>query len=115
MQGRQIEIITKDDQYDSGKTKTNTQELTQQDGVFAMFNVVGTPNNLAIRDDLGDACIPDLFLATGSQLWGDEAHYPWLIGSIPSYADRGGGLRRLPEGQQARRQGGDPRPERRLR
>ena len=25
-------------------------------------------------------------MATGSQLWGDTAKYPWLIGSIPSYA-----------------------------
>jgi branched-chain amino acid transport system substrate-binding protein len=86
VQGKQVKIITKDDQYDSGKTKTNTQELTQQDKVFAMFNVVGTPNNLAIRDDLGEACIPNLYVATGSQLWGDTAKYPWLIGSIPSYA-----------------------------
>ena len=86
VQGKQVEVITKDDQYDSGKTKTNTQELTQQEGVFAMFNVVGTPNNLAIRDDLGESCIPNLFVATGSQLWGDQEAYPWLIGSIPSYA-----------------------------
>ncbi|MGZ4692336.1 MAG: ABC transporter substrate-binding protein [Acidimicrobiales bacterium] len=86
VQGKQINMITKDDQYDSGKTKTNVQELTQQDKVFALFNVVGTPNNLAVRDDLGATCIPDLFVATGSQLWGDTAHYPWLIGSIPSYA-----------------------------
>ena len=84
--GRMIEVNAKDDQYDSGTTKSNTQELTQQDGVFAMFNVVGTPNNLAIRDDLADACIPDLYVATGSQLWGDIENYPWLIGSIPSYA-----------------------------
>jgi branched-chain amino acid transport system substrate-binding protein len=47
---------------------------------------VGTPNNLAIRDDLNDACVPNLFVASGSQLWGDQAKYPWLIGSIPSYA-----------------------------
>lgn len=86
VQGKKIDVITKDDQYDSGKTKTNVQELTQQDKVFAMFNVVGTPNNLAIRDDLGEACIPNLYVATGSQLWGDTAKYPWLIGSIPSYA-----------------------------
>ncbi len=86
VKGHQIEVVTKDDQYDSGKTKANTQELVQQNGVFAMFNVVGTPNNLAIRDDLGDECIPNLYLATGSQLWGDFKNYPWLIGSIPSYA-----------------------------
>ena len=86
VKGKKIEMITKDDQYDSGKTVANVQELTQSDGVFGLFNVVGTPNNLAIRDDLGDQCIPDLFVATGSQLWGDTAKYPWLIGSIPSYA-----------------------------
>lgn len=84
--GKKIEIITKDDQYDSGKTKSNTQELTQKDGVFAMFNVVGTASNLAIRDDLGEECIPNLFAATGSQLMGNPAKYPWLIGSIPTYA-----------------------------
>ena len=32
------------------------------------------------------SCIPNLFVATGSQLWGDQEAYPWLIGSIPSYA-----------------------------
>jgi len=86
VQGKKIEMVTKDDQYDSGKTKANVDELTQKDGVFGLFNVVGTPNNLAIRDDMGDACVPDLFVASGSQLWGDTAKYPWLIGSIPSYA-----------------------------
>ncbi|MEZ5145232.1 MAG: ABC transporter substrate-binding protein [Acidimicrobiales bacterium] len=84
--GKKIEIITKDDQYDSGKTKSNTQELTQKDGVFAMYNVVGTASNLAIRDDLGEECIPNLYAATGSQLMGNPAKYPWLIGSIPTYA-----------------------------
>jgi branched-chain amino acid transport system substrate-binding protein len=86
VQGKKIEVVTKDDQYDSGKTKANIDELTQKDGVFGLFNVVGTPNNLAVRDDLNDACIPNLFVASGSQLWGDQAKYPWLIGSIPSYA-----------------------------
>jgi branched-chain amino acid transport system substrate-binding protein len=84
--GKKIEIITKDDQYDSGKTKAATQELTQSDGVFAMFNVVGTASNLAIRDDLGEECIPNLFAATGSQLMGNPGKFPWLIGSIPTYA-----------------------------
>jgi branched-chain amino acid transport system substrate-binding protein len=84
--GRKIEVVTKDDQYDPNKTKQNTQELVQSDGVFGMFNVVGTPNNLAIRDDLGAQCVPNLFVASGSTLWGETDDYPWLIGSIPSYA-----------------------------
>ncbi len=68
------------------KTRTNAQELVESENVFGLFNVVGTPNNLAIRDDLADACVPNLFVATGSQLWGETDAYPWLIGSIPSYA-----------------------------
>jgi branched-chain amino acid transport system substrate-binding protein len=84
--GREIELVTKNDEYDPQKTRTNAQELVQSEGVFGLFNVVGTPNNLAIRDDLADACVPNLFVATGSQLWGETDAYPWLIGSIPSYA-----------------------------
>jgi branched-chain amino acid transport system substrate-binding protein len=83
--GRQIEVITKDDNYESARTQQNVDELVQSDGVFAMFNVVGTPNNLAIRDDLGEQCIPNIYVATGSQLWGETEAYPWLIGSIPTY------------------------------
>ncbi len=84
--GKQIELSLKNDEYDPNKTRTNTQELVDGEGVFAMFNVVGTPNNLAIRDDLADQCVPNLYVATGSQLWGETEDYPWLIGSIPSYA-----------------------------
>jgi len=83
--GRQIELITKNDEYLPDRTKQNVNELVQSDGVFALFNVVGTPNNLAIRDDLGDQCIPDIYTATGSQLWGETEAYPWVIGSIPTY------------------------------
>lgn len=86
VRGKTIEVVTKDDQYDPSKTKQNAQELVLSDGVFALFNVVGTPNNLAIRDDLASQCVPDLFAASGSVLWGQTADYPWLIGSIPSYA-----------------------------
>ena len=30
--------------------------------VFALFNVVGTKNNLAIRDLVNRQCVPDLFV-----------------------------------------------------
>lgn len=83
--GRQIEVVTMDDNYETARTQANTNQMVQSDGVFGMFNVVGTPNNLAIRDDLGDQCVPSLYVATGSQLWGETDSYPWLIGSIPAY------------------------------
>jgi branched-chain amino acid transport system substrate-binding protein len=87
--GRKIEVVTKDDAYDPAKTVQNVQELTQSDQVFALFNIVGTPNNEAIRDTLADQCIPNLYVATGSPEWGQTQDYPWVIGSIPSYATEG--------------------------
>jgi branched-chain amino acid transport system substrate-binding protein len=87
--GKQITYVTKDDGYMPEQTKVNAQEFIDQDNAFALFNVVGTPNNLAIRGQLNQDCVPDLFAATGSQLMGNPAKYPWLIGSLPTYATEG--------------------------
>lgn len=83
--GRQIEMITEDDNYESGNTQQNYQKLTQSDGVFALLGVVGTANNLAIREQQNEECIPNLFASTGYPGWGDPEQYPWTIGSIPTY------------------------------
>jgi len=83
--GRQIELVALDDGYEPGRTATNVQRLVQEEGVFAMFNIVGTSNILAAWDSLEEECVPNLFAATGSPLWGDPAH-PWTIGSFPSYS-----------------------------
>ncbi len=84
--GRKITVVTKNDDYESSKTKLNVQELIDKEKVFALFNLVGTPNNLNIRADVNEECVPNLFAATGSQLLGNPDAFPWTIGSIPSYA-----------------------------
>ena len=86
-----IEIEDKDDEYNPARTASNIDELVGTDGdkAFAAFNVVGTANNIAIRDVLGDLCVPNVFAATGSPAWGN-ADYPWLIGStLASYTLEG--------------------------
>ncbi|MBX3315144.1 MAG: ABC transporter substrate-binding protein [Actinobacteria bacterium] len=77
-----IEVVDKDDEYNAAKTSANINELVGNDGskAFAVFNVVGTANNIAIRQDLGENCVPNLFAATGSPAWGNP-DYPWLVGS----------------------------------
>ncbi len=74
-----------DDMYNAAETAQNIEELVGQDGdgAFAVFNVVGTANNIAIRDFLGELCVPNVFAATGSTAWGNP-DYPWLIGSTLS-------------------------------
>jgi branched-chain amino acid transport system substrate-binding protein len=83
--GRQIELVALDDGYEPGRTATNAQRLVQEEGVFALFNVIGTANNLAIWDNLEEECVPNLFAGTGSPLWGDPEH-AWTVGSFPSYS-----------------------------
>jgi branched-chain amino acid transport system substrate-binding protein len=76
-----IELVAKDDAYDAATTVSNVQSLVDDDGVFALFNVVGTKNNLAIRDFVNDGCVPNLLAATGSPAWGNR-DYPWLLGTF---------------------------------
>ncbi len=77
-----ISFQTKDDQYMPNLTAQNINELLGPDGskAFGAFSVVGTANNLAIRDQLNRECVPNIFAATGSPAWGDPAK-PWTIGS----------------------------------
>jgi branched-chain amino acid transport system substrate-binding protein len=80
-----VDLVAQDDAYDAQKTFANVQTLVENDKVFALFNVVGTKNNLAIRDYLGEQCVPNLFAASGAPQWGNH-DYPWLIGTelVPS-------------------------------
>jgi branched-chain amino acid transport system substrate-binding protein len=84
-QSYQIDWETRDDQYDAASTASNIDDLVGSDGqnAFAAFSVVGTPNNLAIRTNLGNLCVPNLFAATGSPVWGNP-EFPWTIGSTLS-------------------------------
>jgi branched-chain amino acid transport system substrate-binding protein len=76
----QIKLVAKDDQYIATQTVGNVQSLISDSKVFALFNVVGTKNNLAIRATVNQDCVPDLFAASGATQWGNH-QYPWLIGS----------------------------------
>lgn len=84
VKGKQIKVVVKDDKYDPATTKANVQDLVEGDGVFALFNIVGEPNNLSLRADLNRSCVPDLFAASGAASMGNPARYPWLIGSMPT-------------------------------
>jgi len=77
-----IEVVSKDDEYKPATTAQNIESEVGTEGTdaFAVFNVVGTANNVAIRDDLNELCVPNIFAATGSPVWGNTS-YPWTIGS----------------------------------
>ncbi|MDP9286280.1 MAG: ABC transporter substrate-binding protein [Actinomycetota bacterium] len=88
--GRKIKFTYLDDAYDPSKTVQNVRQLIQQDNVFALFSVVGTNSNLAIRDFTNAAGVPQVFSAAGATTFGrDHAKYPWTIGYLPPYAEEG--------------------------
>jgi branched-chain amino acid transport system substrate-binding protein len=87
---RKIEYKIVDDGYNPVQTVQAVRRLVEEDKVFAVFNSLGTEHNLAIRDYLNQAKVPQLFAASGATTWGrDAAEYPWTIGFQPSYQAEG--------------------------
>jgi ABC-type branched-subunit amino acid transport system substrate-binding protein len=88
--GRKIEYRFYDDAYNPAQTVQLTRRLVEQDRVFAVFNSIGTANNLAIRDYLNAQKVPQLFAGDGSQSIGRSyARYPWTMGFLQSYRGEG--------------------------
>jgi branched-chain amino acid transport system substrate-binding protein len=83
--GRKINFISRDDGYSPPKTVEQVRKLVEEDQVLLLFQTLGTPTNLAIREYLNDNKVPQLFAASGSNQWNDPKHYPWTMGWQPSY------------------------------
>lgn len=88
--GRKVRYIYLDDAYDPARTVQLTRQLVEQTKALAIFNTVGTDGNLAIRDYLNAAKVPQLFGATGVATIGDNPRsHPWTIGYLPSFRAEG--------------------------
>ena len=84
--GRKIEFVALDDGYEPQRAVTNARRLVEQEKVFALFNTLGTPNNLAIWDYLNQQKVPQLYVATGASAWGaDVGTHPFTTGWQPDY------------------------------
>jgi branched-chain amino acid transport system substrate-binding protein len=85
IRGHKLDLISVDDGYVPVKTVEQVRDLAENKHVLFFFNTLGTPQNSAIRKYLNDNKIPQLFVATGADKWGDFKHFPWTIGYQPSY------------------------------
>src|SRR5215203_5931893 len=54
-------------------------------GAHLIAGMIGTPNNLAVRDTLNEECVPHLEAASGDPAFGEVADYPWTMGSNLPY------------------------------
>jgi branched-chain amino acid transport system substrate-binding protein len=83
--GHKINFISYDDGYSPPKTVEQVRRLIEEDQVAFLFNTLGTPTNSAIERYVNLKKVPQLFVATGADKWGDYQHFPWTIGFQPSY------------------------------
>ncbi len=83
--GRKIRLISLDDEYNPAKTVEQTRRLVEHEGVAFIFNSLGTWTNGAIRPYLNINEVPQLFVASGAEMFGDQERFPWTMGWQPSY------------------------------
>ena len=75
--GRKIGLISLDDSYIPARTIEQTRRLVEEEGVAFIFGSFGDPTNLAARQYLNDARIPQLLLAALAETVVDPERYPW--------------------------------------
>ncbi|MCG2585744.1 ABC transporter substrate-binding protein [Massilia sp. TS11] len=84
--GRRIELISVDDAYDPRQAAQATQQLIQQDKVFALFGYVGTPTSAVAVPLAQQAGVPYLFPFTGADMFRTPV-IPMVYHLRASYAD----------------------------
>ena len=83
--GRSVVVVSRDDAYVPARTVTNVEEMIDVENLLGFAGILGSPNNLAVRDTLNENCIPQLLNLTGLPEWGDPTNYPWTTGALMSY------------------------------
>jgi branched-chain amino acid transport system substrate-binding protein len=87
--GRKINLQSLDDAYSPPKSMEQARKLVEQDEVAFMFNSFGAPTNAAQAKYLNAKKVPQLFVATGGDSWGDYQTLPWSMGWQPSFRSEG--------------------------
>jgi branched-chain amino acid transport system substrate-binding protein len=83
--GHKIDFISYDDAYSPPKTVEQVRRLIEEDQVAFLFQPLGTATNTAIQRYTNQKKVPNLFISTGADKWGDYQHFPWTMGYQPSY------------------------------
>jgi ABC-type branched-subunit amino acid transport system substrate-binding protein len=85
--GRQINLLTRDDAYSPPKTVEVTRSLVENDNVLAIMAPFGTPTNAAIQKYLNTNGVPQLLVQSGGTRWNDPKQYPWTTPYSPTYVN----------------------------
>jgi ABC-type branched-subunit amino acid transport system substrate-binding protein len=80
--GRKIKLISLDDGYAPPRTVEQTRKLIEQEEVALIFSTIGTATNSAIAKYLNERKIPQLFIGSGANKWGDYKELPWTMPGV---------------------------------
>jgi len=83
--GRKLKLLCEDDGFLPPRAIEQTRKLVQSEGVFLMYNSLGTWTNTAVAPYLNSMEVPQLLLNSGASKWNDPAENPWQTSSIPHY------------------------------
>jgi branched-chain amino acid transport system substrate-binding protein len=87
--GRTINYIVENDQYDPSMTASLTRQLVLQDHIFADVGPLGTPTFLAVKDYLNTEKVPAVFVESGCNCWSQPSTLPLTFGWQPPYTVEG--------------------------
>jgi ABC-type branched-subunit amino acid transport system substrate-binding protein len=87
--GRSIKFDYLDDQYNPVNSLHVTQQLVNDDKIFAMIGGLGTAPHQAVVNFLNSSGVPDLFVESGCTCFNDPQNYPNTFGYFPDYKVEG--------------------------
>lgn len=85
--GRSLELITRDDGYEPDQAAENAERFVAEDNVLAVIGGVGTPTSKRIAPVLRAARIPFVGHITGAGFLRDAEQYPNVVNLRASYQD----------------------------
>ena len=88
--GRRLRFVMLDDAYAPPRTVEQTRKLVEEEKVAFLFSSVGTAPQIAVRQYLNDAKVPQIFVGSQAATWLEDIDkYPWSSGYAPLYPDEG--------------------------
>lgn len=87
--GRKLRLIVKDDGYLPPRAVTNTRELVERDGVFALVASLGTANVFAMRDYVIESQTLWITPLATTDIWAGFRKKKYLFVTYPGYIDEG--------------------------
>lgn len=84
--GHDIELVVKDDAFETARAVTNVKELSEGDQVMAVVGQVGTASVAATQPFVERTCTPQLWVSSGvPELAADPEAHPWTTSTLLPY------------------------------